>query len=276
MYTKILESMKKEMLRRSYSQRTIDTYLASIQRFLDYCNKEPRKIKKADIKNYLDLLAERKMSGSSLNISLSAIKFLIEDSLHRNININLRFSKMPKTLPLFLTKEETLRLFDAIENKKHKLMVQMMYSAGLRVSELLNLRLADLDFENSYGWVRHGKGNKDRIFIIAERLKDSLKEHIDENKLAQNEHLFIGFKKNKMHPSSVRRIIEKASVKAKLTKNAHPHTLRHSFATHFIEDGYKVTDLQPLLGHNSIKTTMVYVHMANPKMLSVKSPFDSL
>ena len=146
--------MQKEMLRRKLSRRTIESYVFCIKKFLKYIGKEPRKITKKDVKNYLDGLAERNKSGSTLNVYLSAIKFLLEDILHRNLNLNFRYSRRPKSLPNVLTKEEVKRLFDSIKNTKHKLMIELLYSAGMRVSELLNLRVEDFEILNNYGWIR--------------------------------------------------------------------------------------------------------------------------
>ena len=125
------------------------------------------------------------------------------------------------------------------------------------------------------GWVRKGKGNKDRPFIIADRLRKRIQDYIKKEKLNHNDFLFNG-RKGRMHPRTIQEIIKQTAKKAKLRKNIHPHTLRHSFATHLIEDGYNVSDVQPLLGHSSMQTTMIYVHLAAPKLLSVKSPFDNL
>jgi len=180
-----------------------------------------------------------------------------------------------QTLPVFLTKEEILRLFTVIENDKHRLMLELIYSAGLRVSELLNLRKQDLDFERGFGWVRNGKGGKDRPFIIAKLLDDKLKKHIREN-CNTTEHLFVGKKDNILTVRTVQEIVKKAAKKACIHKRIHPHSLRHSFATHIIENGYDVATLQPLLGHNSAETTMRYIHMADPRMINVVSPYDLL
>jgi site-specific recombinase XerD len=265
-------SMKKEMLRRKYSLRTIDSYLFCLNKFFKATKKDPRHVGKRDVKKYLDDLSETNKAGSTMNIYLSALRFFVQDVMHKDINLNIRYSRRPKTLPVVLTKEETKKLFDAVTNSKHKLMLELMYSAGLRVSELLNLRIRD--FESNHGWVRRGKGNKDRPFIIAEKLKERIEDHIKENNI--EDYLFIGWNGTKMSVSTVQEIVKKARKKAKIKKNVHPHTLRHSFATHLIEDGYKVTDVQPLLGHSSLQTTMKYVHIASPQILSVKSPFDNL
>lgn len=274
MRTDVLYAMKKEMLRRRYSIRTIESYIWCVKQFFRKNKKEPRYIGKKDILEYLDGLALRGKAGSTLNVHLSALRFLVQDIMHKNINLDIKYSKRPKSLPTVLTKDETRRLFGAVNNPKHRLMLELMYSAGLRVSELLNLRARDFDEHN--GWVRKGKGNKDRLFIVARKLKERIEDYISTNSLNSSDYLFIGWNKTRMSPSTIRAIIRKAAKKAGIRKKVHPHTLRHSFATHLIEDGYHVSDVQPLLGHNSIQTTMVYVHLAKPKLLNVVSPLDRL
>lgn len=276
MEEKLICSMEKEMRRRGFSPMTIRAYLFYIRRFLRECGKEPRKITKKDVKDYLDSLVENGRAGSTLNVHLSSIRFLIEEVMHRNMYLRLKFSKRPKALPTVLTKEETKGLIDAIENPKHKLMIQLMYSAGLRLSELVNLKVKDFEFGYNFGWVRKGKGNKDRAFIIAEKLKKEIQEHISRNGLGYASWLFGGNKGYHAHQRTVQEIVKNAAKRAKMAKSVHPHTLRHSFATHLVENGCSLISLQSLLGHNSLETTHVYVHTASPMMLAVKSPFDSL
>lgn len=266
---------KKELFRRNYSIRTIKSYAFCLDKFLQWCKKEPRELTKVDIRRYLYHLCSRNKSASTLNVNLQAIKFALEEILNKRFFVRLPYSKVSQRLPEALSKREVVQLIAAIPNKKHQLMVKLLYSAGLRVSELVNLKVRDLDFENNTGWVRHGKGNKDRPFIIATAIKDELSKRIEEVNLNYSSWLFPG-RGTHLHTRSVQEIIKKATVKARLRKNVHPHTLRHSFATHLIENGYDVATVQSLLGHNSAETTMVYVHMAKPKLLAVKSPYDSL
>lgn len=174
-----------------------------------------------------------------------------------------------------MTKEEVVGLFDAIKNEKQRLMIELMYSAGLRLSELINLKICDIDIEKRIGWVRHGKGNKDRPFIIAEKMVEKLKDHISKYNLTYDSYTFTGLY-GQLSKSYVQHVVRDAARKAKIKKKVHPHTLRHSFATHLIENGYDVASVQPFLGHNSISTTMVYVHIAMPNMINIKSPFDNL
>ena len=133
--------IKKEGLRRGLSPRTIKTYSSCVERFLKhYKNKDIKKITKKDVTDYIDKLLERNAAGNTINVYLNSIKFLMENVLNKRLTYRIRYSKVPKRLPTFLTKEETRRLFDVIENAKHKLMIKLLYSAGLRVSELINLK----------------------------------------------------------------------------------------------------------------------------------------
>ena len=273
----VIELMKKELLRRKYSIRTIKTYVYCLIKFMNKCHKEPKKINRKDIIDYLNRFIEKDFSGSSINVHLQALKFLMEEVLHRPKTFYyIKYSKMPKKLPEVLTKDETIRLMEVITNKKHQLMIKLMYSAGLRVSELVHLKVRDFEFDKNYGWVRNGKGNKDRLLIIAKSLKNELPEYVKENNLCVEDYLFSGQKQAHMSTKSVYMIVKIAAKKAEIRKEVHPHTLRHSFATHLIENGYDVNSVQSLLGHSSSETTMVYLHIASPRMIDIESPLDNL
>jgi len=269
------ELMKKELSRRNYSLRTIKTYLCCVNKFLKQYKNNPRKISKKDINDYLNNLLEKNSCGNTINVNLNALKFLLEEILNKKFISKIKYSKTPRSLPLFLTKKEIINLINNIKNEKHKLMIKVIYGAGLRVNELVNLKVKDFDFENNYGWVRKGKGNKDRLFIIPGLLKQDLINYINENNLDKESWLFTSYNGH-ISTRTIQEIIKKACKKAKLNKKVHPHTLRHSYATHLVENGYDLTLIQSLLGHKSPETTMIYVHMANPKLLSVKSPLDDL
>ena len=170
----IERAIARECKRRGYSEKTIKSYTYCINRFLKFTNKTLDKISKKDVRLFLEDLSEKDRAGNTMNLYHMAIRFLFQDVLDKKIWIDVKYSKIPKKLPLVLTKEEVKRLFSAINNKKHRLMIKLMYSAGLRVSELLNLKTNDLEISKGYGYVRKGKGNKDRIFIIADSLKDDL------------------------------------------------------------------------------------------------------
>ncbi|MBS3122826.1 tyrosine-type recombinase/integrase [Candidatus Woesearchaeota archaeon] len=266
----------KHGLRRGLSHRTIKTYRQCIKKFFSTCNKHPLEVNKKDIHDYLDNLIQKGAGGNTINVYLNSLRFLYFDVFNKKFMVRIRFSKTPKTLPTVLTKEEVKRLINAIDNTKHKLIVKLLYSAGLRVSELVNLKICDLELDKNYGWVRHGKGDKDRLFIIAKTIKYELISYITDENLTSESWLFEGTKYNHLSVASVKMIIKKAARKAKIAKNVHHHTLRHSFATHLIENEYDVLSVQSLLGHSKADTTMTYLHMASPKMINVKSPIDDL
>ncbi len=270
--------VEKEAKRRGLSPRTIKTYNYCLRKFSRIYKKDPKSISKKDIQTYLDQLITWNKASSTINTNLNAFKFLFEQILRKKLTITIKHSKNVKRLPDFLTKEEVKCLFSKIKNSKHLLMIKLLYSTGMRVSELVSLKVKDFSFNNNYGWVREGKGRKDRLFVVAVKLKLELQKFINENKLELDDWLFTGQsgKNNPVSASTIRAIVKDASKLAKITKNVHPHTLRHSFATHLIENGYAVTEVQPLLGHKSMETTMIYLHMASPNLISVKSPYDSL
>jgi site-specific recombinase XerD len=267
--------MEREMLRRKYSARTISTYINCVDNFLRFYKGEQRRISKNNIKEYLDKLIKKNKSGSTINVNLNALGFLVKNVLNKNFMIKVKYSKVPKKIPVVLTKDEVIRLISCIQNKEHQLMIKLMYGAGLRVSELVSLKHVNIEFENNFAWVRSGKGNKDRMFIIADCLKHDLISYINDKKIDCDSWLFPG---NKGHLSTrtIQEIVRIAAKKAGIKKRVHPHALRHSYATHLIENGYDLMSVQSLLGHNSPQTTMVYLHIARMKFINVKSPLDGL
>ncbi len=164
-------SLEKECRRRNYSPRTSETYIYCIDQFLKFSRKSLDKIGKKDVREFLENLSEKEKSGSTMNVYHMAIRFLFEEVLDKRIWIDISYSKVPEKIPVVLTKDEIQKLFSSVQNQKHKLMIEFLYSSGMRVSELVNLTVKELNLENNYGWVRGGKGNKDRLFIIAESLK---------------------------------------------------------------------------------------------------------
>src|SRR3989338_7135420 len=269
-------SLQKECKRRNYSERTSKTYTYCIERFLKFTNKNLDKISKKDVREFLENLSEKGKSGSTMNVYHMAIRFLFEEILDKRIWIDINYSKVPEKIPIILTKDEIQKLFSSIENQKHKLMIELLYSSGMRVSELVNLTVKDLDIENSYGWVRRGKGGKDRLFILAESLKPKIIRLISEKNLSPENCFFSNNKKEKYTTRTIQQILKKSSRKSKIGKNVNPHALRHSFATHLIENGYSVSEVQGLLGHKSPETTLIYLHTAAPTLIKVRSPLDEL
>lgn len=271
------ETIKKECRRRRLSPKTTKTYLYCINRFLNWSKKDLGKISKKDVKEFLNYLSDKNLSGNTLNTHHMAIRFLFENVLEKRMWIDIKYSKVPERLPSVLTKEEIKKLLNAISNWKHRLMIEFLYGSGLRVSELLNLKLKDLNLDKNYGFVRNGKGGKDRLIVIPFVVIEKTKNLIEIEKLSENNFIFISNRKRKYSVRSIQKIIRNASKKAKLKnwKEIHPHTLRHSFATHLIESGYDITNVQAMLGHKSPETTLIYTHIASPNLVSIKSPLDN-
>ena len=268
------ELIRKEGLRRGLRPRTISTYQECIKRFFRRCRKDPKEVSKNDIKDFLDNLLERRASGSTVNVYLNALKFFYEQVLNKRLTIKIRFSKQRQRMPTVLTKEEIVRLVNSIENKKHKLLVKLMYSYGFRVNEALNLKAKDFDIANNKGTIIDGKGGKDRLFVIAETLKKELMDFIADEGLDYDSYLFSG-RNGKFTAASVREILKKARRKADIRKMIHPHALRHSFATHSIDNGCSWEDMKNALGHSSLETTFHYVHTL-PIQNRIRSPLDEL
>jgi site-specific recombinase XerD len=264
--------LRKECRRRRYSEKTAKTYVYCVNSFLKHCKKDLGKIGKKDVRLFLEHLSEKGKTGNTMNTYHMAIRFLFENVLEKRMWIDIKYSKVPKKLPDYLAKEEVMLLINSIKNGKHRLMVSLLYGAGLRVGELLNLKVEDLHIKEGYGYVRNGKGGKDRLFIIPEKLKLGIVQLIGEDLLEKEDYLFNSNRSRMYSVKTIQEIIRKACLKSGLRK-IHPHTLRHSFATHLIEQGNALTEVQSLLGHKSPETTLVYTHLSG-KMVNVKSPLD--
>ncbi len=269
-------AIRKECERRGYSERTIESYTSCVLKFISFTGKSIDNLGKQDALNFLTNLSERKVAGNTMNVYHMAIRFFLEDILHKNMKLNIRYSRRPEKIPVFLTKEEVKRLIGKIGNWKHRLMIEVLYGGGLRVSELLNLRVRDLLLENGYGFIRQGKGRKDRIFVLSKVCIDKIRNLIEMEKLTDADCLFLTNRREQYSVRSVQEIVKHAVFYAGIKKEVHPHTLRHSFATHLIQNGASLNEVQTMLGHKSPETSMIYVHMASPNMINIKSPLDDL
>ena len=268
--TDVIYNMKREMLRRKLSPRTVKTYLQYVKMFLlANKDKEIKEFSKKDVREFLFKLEEKDVSGSTLNVAHNALRFMMIEVLHKSMYLKIRYAKTPVRVAEYLTKEEVSRILEVIENSKHNLLVSLMYGAGLRVREVTHLKVNDFSFEENIGWVRGGKGNKDRPFIIPQKIKKDLMELCEKEKYW----LFTG-RNGPLTTRSVQELVEKAGKKAKIKKHVHPHMFRHSFTTHLLESGIDVTSVQALLGHVRPETTLNYSHALRPKMIAIKSPLD--
>jgi integrase/recombinase XerD len=256
------------------SEYTLRNYVDCNRKFIEYYKKNPDEITDEDVKEYI---AENlsKASSSTIIIFLSALKYAFSNILKKDITSNIKRPKKEKRIPSVLTKEEVKKLINSIVSKKSKLMISFMYACGFRVSELVNLKVKDLNFEESIGNVRQGKGKKDRVFNIPEFLISDLKEQVELQKKNNQEYLFTG-PKGILSPRNLQKIIQKIAIKTGIKKEIHCHTLRHSFATHLLENGTDIRKIQELLGHADLSTTQIYTHISREELKKIKSPIDEV
>ncbi len=268
-----LKKLEVELKISKNSEYTLRNYLHAVSKLLNFLNKSPEQITEDDIKSFMaEKLSE--MSSSSTIVFLSAIKYSFSTLLHKDITLGIKRPKKEKKLPTVLTKQEVKKLISLISSKKSKLMVSLMYAAGLRVSELLSIKINDLHFQEKTGYLRQAKGKKDRIFNIPLSLLKSLEKQVENQKLKNQEYLFTG-KKGRLSSRNLQKIVQKSAKKADL-KDTHCHTLRHSFATHLLENHVDIRKIQELLGHADLSTTQIYTHISREELKKIPSPLDSL
>ncbi len=267
---KYVEKSVTELKLRGSSPRTISSYLFFIKPFLETID-NPETINLDKVKIFLAGLIDR-YSNKSRSLAVSSLRFFFKRVVDRpDIFVKLEVPKKEKKLPSVLSSGEVKSLIDATEHVKSKLILKMLYSSGIRVSELVNLQSKDLDFQQNIGWVRKGKGSKDRIFKIAESINNSLQKWIK-----KNPGKFLFSQNKPMTPRNIQLLIKTAAKKAEINKKVTPHTLRHSFATHLLENGENLLVIQQLLGHENLETTRIYTHISQDQIKNVKSPLDRL
>jgi len=260
-----------EMKVRGFSRRTISRYLYINQKFLDFIRKSPRDIAKNDVENYLVYLYDCNKSSATRHLVCAALKFYYEDVLKRRFS--LKYPKKSSKLPIVLSKDDILKMIDSIENPKHKLLLELMYGSGLRVGEAVKIKIEDFDISSKTLHVKNGKGSKDRIVNLSERFIGNFAKFVNGKSsgyLFESAHR-IG---NNISSRTAEKIVKNSLRKADITKNAHPHTLRTSFATHLIENGIDISCVQKLLGHSRISTTQTYLRLSSESLRKIKSPLD--
>lgn len=269
----IFQLYERELKLRNYSPKTIKTYSSLLGRFIRHFHPlDPRNISPSLIKEYLYLLlAKEQVSSATVDQTINALRFLYVDLYKAKFNFGeIARPRSEKRLPVVLSRDEVLQLLDVVINPTHLLMLQLIYSSGLRVSEIVNLRVRDIQLYNLTLFVRGGKGHKDRITIFSEKIKAQLTRQMT-GKLPVD-FLFITQRGGKYTTRAVQKVLEQAVLKANLQKTVSCHTLRHCFATHLLEAGTDIRYIQNLLGHASIVTTNIYTKVRNPHLFQIKSP----
>ncbi|MHC4317951.1 MAG: integron integrase [Planctomycetota bacterium] len=317
---KLLDEVQRTIRVRHYSRDTEKTYLHWIERFVrfhagDGTWRHPQDLGAADVEAFLtDLAVRHKVAASTQNQALNAIIFLYRHVLAQELgNIDAVRAKRPRRMPVVLSRAEVVALFEQMHGPS-RLMAQLMYGSGLRVSECCRLRVKDVDLDRMQITVRQGKGDKDRIVMLPQAICSALAEHLAWRAKLHERDLQRGsgwvelpgafarkepraatslawqflfpsrrvcrrsgdgqYTRYHTHPSAIQRAVKEAAAAAGIAKRVTCHTLRHSFATHLLEAGYDVRTVQKLLGHRKLETTMIYTHVMETGPAGVCSPLD--
>ena len=246
------------------SPHTIKKYLQFNADLLNFSNKNPDEINEEDIQSYrAEYFAER--ASSSNILFLASIKYAYTNILKKDITAGIKRPKKEKRYPIVLSREEIKKILSVLDNTKSRLMISMLYACGFIVSELVNLKIVDIDFSEKSGIIKQGKGKKDRHFNIPEFLLEDLKKYAENQKENSREHLFTGTN-GKLTTRNIQKIVQRAAIRAGINKSVHPHTFRHSFATHLLENGTDIRFIQELLGHSDLNTTQLYTHVSSKEL----------
>lgn len=260
---------------RNYSPRSVKSYVCMLLNAAKYYHRSPDELSVEEIKKYLHYCTQvRGLSVSTINQTISAFKILFQDVLGKSWEeIKIKRPRKNKHLPDILSKEEIGNIIRLTTNQKHKVIIAVLYSSGVRREELLNLKIRDIDSNRMLIRVRNGKGNKSRDTLLAQNTLELLRNYY--RRYHPAEYLFESFRPGVPYSStSVEKVVKRASQRAGITKHIYPHSLRHTFATHLLEQGANLKVIQKLLGHTSLRSTMVYLHLAKTDYNDVKSPFD--
>ncbi|NTW27277.1 MAG: tyrosine-type recombinase/integrase [Candidatus Moranbacteria bacterium] len=268
-----VHNLEREMKIRGFSHRTIESYLLYNRIFLEFIGKNSTAVTNNDIKNYLESIRDKGCANSTLNVALNALKFYYRQVLKRKFFFDIKGAKKSNYLPTILSREEIEKMLLVTKNPKHHFLISLMYSAGLRVSEALEIRMRDFDLDRKMITVRHGKGDKDRCTLLSEKLVPILSKQLSLKE--PGDYLFTGADgKCHLTAESAGKIVKKSAEMSGITKNVSCHTLRHSFATHLLEAGTSIRYIQELLGHSKLETTQIYTKVANTNLQTIKSPLD--
>jgi integrase/recombinase XerD len=274
--TPLRQRMIDDMRLKNLSARTIEIYVSRVSTFARYFNRSPQKLGRDDVRAYLLHLVQKKVSWSSYNQTLGALRFLYEVTLGRkDVLERIPFPKQPKRLPVVLSLEEVTRFLAAVVGIKYRAILMTAYAAGLRLSEVTGLRVADIDSKRMVIRVRQAKGRRDRYVMLSPRLLAVLREYW--KVIQPTDWLFPGDVPGQpISGKSVHLACVRAARDAGLDKHVTLHTLRHSFATHLLEAGTDLRTIQVLLGHSKLETTAIYTHVSPAAVEATRSPFDRI
>jgi len=275
--TPLRQRMLEDLQIRNYAPSTVECYIRSVAEFAKHFKKSPEHLGPEEIRSWqLYLIREKQVSQSTYIQAICGLRFLYRNTLSRKIDIErIPLPRYEKKLPVILSKEEVKALLEAPKNLGHRAILATLYGTGVRVSEVTNLKVADLDCDRKIICVRRGKGHKDRQIMLAEPLREVLAAYQVWKRPA--EWLFPGGKPGcPISRETVFETCRKAARRAGIAKPVHPHSFRHAFATHLLEDGVNLLVIKTLLGHRSLRTTARYLHVADVTLRSTRSPLELL
>lgn len=276
---KLLIQFEQKLILQRYSPNSIRNYKSAIKSFLEIAEKRfsnPTELNEAIIEKYvLWKVQKHKIGSSHQRMIIASIDKFYSSVYNTKLNIkHLYPARKSYSLPNYLTTDEVKKLIESVENIKHRCIIKLLYGSGLRLSELLHLKVSDVDSKSMIIHIKNSKGNKDRVVMLSKALLEELRTYFIKHK--PDEFLFEGQSGGMYSPKSVQVIVKNAASKAGIKKQVTPHTLRHSFATHLLESGTDIRFIQQLLGHESIKTTERYTHITDISKSKIKSPLDLL
>jgi site-specific recombinase XerD len=269
--------MEQDLRLRRYSPRTIENYLLRVKQFVGYFMRPPTELGLEHIREYQVYLTERLgASWEVFNQTVCALRFFYSVTLNSDLDVRrIPYQKKSKRVPVVLSRQEMAALLASVDNLKHRTLLSMSYATGMRLSEVLHLRVSDIDSQRRTVRVEQGKGRKDRYVMLADRLLGELREYVKQYQ--PKDWLFPGQRPGTPLSSSAAQIVFRCAVeRIGLKKPVSFHSMRHAFATHLLESGADIRRVQVLLGHRSVTSTQVYTHVATDYLKTTKSPYDSL
>ena len=273
-----LDNCRQHLVLKSYSPSTIKTYLNELSQFLQVIGKTPAEEFTVNrIKDYLQYCHEKlQLSENTLHSRMNALKFYYEQVLGKEKFFwEIPRPKKAAILPKLISKERIADLINAIENVKHKTIIMLTYACGLRVSEVVSLKVKNIDGQRKTIFIERAKGKKDRVLSLNPNMLIMLREYYKQYK--PKEYLFEGqFENEHLSERSMQQVIQKAKRKAGIIQDGSMHMLRHSFATHLLDKGIDVVFIQKLLGHSNIKNTLRYLHVTNKDLVHILSPLEDI
>jgi len=265
-----INSARSELAYRNYSPRTIESYTVYMKEYLNWAGSDYRNPDVEKMRRFLVMKQEKGYAPQTINLYLNAIKFFYYQVIKVFRKIDLRFSKKTQKLPVVLSREEIAKLIEVTRNLKHKTMIALAYGAGLRISEVMSLKIRDLLFSEDMIHIKQAKGKKDRLSVLPDKLKKDL-EVVTYGR-NPDDYVFESVRGGKLTERTAGKVMSNALEKAGITKPASFHSLRHSFATHLLENGTDIRYVQELLGHSNIRTTQIYTQVTSLHLKRIKSP----